>query len=73
MRLTPLAAAAAALVFTSSALASDLKLDGQTSLAKPIGTPLQVDLTGNPSLPCMLAVDVSPGPVIIFGETIGIG
>lgn len=73
MRLTPLAAAAAALVFTSSALASDLKLDGQTSLAKPIGTPLQVDLTGNPSLPCMLAVDVSPGPVSVLGETIGIG
>jgi hypothetical protein len=73
MRIHPYAAVAAAFVFSGTALASDLKLDGQTSLAKALGSNLQVNLTGAPSLPCMLAVDVSPGPVTLLGESVAIG
>ena len=73
MRFTPLAAAAAVLVFSASTQASDLKLDGQVSLSKALGTPLQITLTGNPALPCLLAVDVSPGPVSVLGESVAIG
>jgi len=53
--------------------ASDLKLDGQTSVIKQIGTNLQIDLTGSPNLATKVAVDVSPGPVSVLGESIAIG
>ena len=65
--------ALAACVLTGAATASDLKLDGQTVLNKAIGTNLQIDLTGNPGLPTLLALDGSPGPVSLFGESVPLG
>lgn len=60
-------------LLTCATFASDLKFDGSTSLAKPVGTNLSVDLTGNPGLPAFVLVDVSPGPVVLFGESIDLG
>ncbi|MBC8451418.1 MAG: hypothetical protein H8D72_01785 [Planctomycetes bacterium] len=65
--------ALAACVLTGAATASDLKLDGQTALNKVIGTNMQIDLTGNPGLATQLALDVSPGPVSVLGESIPLG
>jgi hypothetical protein len=66
-------AALALCALAGAAGASDLKLDGQTSVTKPINSNLQIDLTGNPGLPTQLAVDVSAGPVMVLGELIDIG
>jgi len=71
MRLTPTLAALAGLTLAASG--SDLKLDGSSSLTKPLGTSLHVEVTGNKNLPVLLAYDVSPGPVMIFGENVPLG
>lgn len=62
-----------ATVASSLSSASDLKLDGQATLNKPIGTTLSVELKGGVSLPALLAVDSSPGPVSLFGESLDLG
>lgn len=61
----------AALASVSSA--SDLKLDGQTSVSKALGSSVQVDLTGTPGLPAVLGVDVSAGPSVLLGESLPLG
>ncbi|MDF1800227.1 MAG: hypothetical protein P1V81_13690 [Planctomycetota bacterium] len=66
-------AVATALVVALPAAASDLKLDGQVNVTKAIGTSLQLDLTGNPGLPALLAVDSSAGPISVLGESIPLG
>jgi formylglycine-generating enzyme required for sulfatase activity len=50
-----------------SALASDLTLDGQSSLQKPIGRHVQIALTGQPNLPTMivLAAKLTPGEGLV--------
>lgn len=58
---------------TSLASASDLKIDGQTSISKPYGSAIQVDLTGNPGLPAVLAIDVAAGPSVVLGESVDLG
>ena len=57
----------------SFATASDLKIDGQTSVTKAIGSSVQVDLTGNPGLPAVLWIDVSAGPSTFLGESLPLG
>ncbi|MFT6042300.1 MAG: hypothetical protein ACI9C2_002480 [Gammaproteobacteria bacterium] len=73
MRITTPAAALAAFVLSSTAVASDLKLNGQTSLTATLGSTLQVDITGNPGLPCLFAINTSAGPTTFLGETLPIG
>ena len=72
MRITPTAAAIAAFVLSSTAVASDLKLNGQTSHAATLGSTLQVDITGNPSLPSLFGVNTSAGPSTFAGESVPI-
>lgn len=63
---TPLALVAAA----SASSASDLTLDGQTSVQTPVGDSVQVELTGNPLLPTLVLADLGNGPVNLFGESL---
>ncbi|MDG1498627.1 MAG: hypothetical protein P8N31_02700 [Planctomycetota bacterium] len=72
MRITSTAAALAAFVLSSTAVASDLKLNGQTSHAATLGSTLQVDITGNPGLPCLFGVNTSAGPSTFAGESLPI-
>ena len=72
MRITPTAAALAAFALSSTAVASDLKLNGQTSHAATLGSTLQVDITGNPSLPSLFGVNTSAGPSTFAGESVPI-
>ena len=55
------------------ASASDLVIDGQTSVQAPVGATLQVDFTAGPSLPASVFLDVSPGPVVLLGESVPLG
>ena len=72
--LRPAIAAALALgVVAGPAAASDLKLDGQVNLSKPVGGTVTVDLTGNPALPALVAADNSAGPTTVLGESIPLG
>jgi len=74
MRSIPSLAAAAALAgLVPVSNASDLKLDGQLVLTKPLGTSLHLEVTGTKKLPVLLAWDVSPGPVTILGESVDLG
>ena len=55
-------------------LAADLTLDGQTSITKPLGTSLHLEVTNAANkVPVLLAVDASPGPVTILGESVDLG
>ena len=73
MRCTSSLALAAGLCLASPLLASDLKIDGVTSANAAVGTAFTVDLTGNAILPVVVGFDVSPGPVVLFGESFPIG
>lgn len=63
----------AAALFASSALASDLSIDGGTQASVPYGESFLLELSGGGNLPGFVFVDVSPGPVNLFGESIPIG
>jgi hypothetical protein len=66
-------ALAPALLIAGSLSASDLKLDGRVSVVKMMADPVQISVRGGPNLPVLMFVDVSPGPVTLFGKTIEIG
>lgn len=66
MRILPLLGAFALLSLTGRA--SDLTLDGVTTLSVPYGESLLVEVTGSPGLPATLWGDKGPGPVLIAGE-----
>jgi hypothetical protein len=53
--------------------ASDLAINGQDVVDAPIGSQIQLTLDGGAGLPAFVALDVSPGPVTLFGESVGIG
>ena len=57
----------------STATASDLTLNGQTSVDLPPGASLHVELTGNPGLPAFLAMDLDSGPHTFKGEVFPLG
>ena len=61
------------LAATTVGFASDLELDGASTLTKPIGTNLEIEVTATKNLPVLIAFDVSPGPVSLFGETLPLG
>ncbi|MHC4261169.1 MAG: poly(ethylene terephthalate) hydrolase family protein [Planctomycetota bacterium] len=66
--------AAAAVLLSSTALASDLTLDGQnTSLDAPIGSTFTIELKGGSGLIASVSFDVSPGPITLFGESVPLG
>ena len=67
-----LAALAATLLAPASA-ASDLKLDGGTQASVAYGDNFLLELSGGPNLPGWVFIDVSPGPISLFGESIPIG
>ena len=69
----PVGALIVSAALTTVVSASDLKLDGQTSLTKDVGTTLQVDLTGNAGLNAWLLIDFTAGPASLFGESIPLG
>lgn len=60
-------------VLAGSSLASDLTLDGQVSLAKPVGRHVQVSLQGQPGLPVILAVAAKVAPSKVLGLRPGPG
>ncbi|QDU69740.1 hypothetical protein [Engelhardtia mirabilis] len=64
-------AALAGLALTAQA--SDLTLDGRTSTVAQLGSSLAIELTGAPGQVALVGVDVSPGPVDLFGQSIPIG
>lgn len=68
-----LVATVALCLLASTAAASDLTLNGQTSLQLPPGASLQLDLTGNPGLPALLALDLDAGPWSFKGENFPLG
>jgi len=71
--LIPLRTLALVLAAGAPVLASDLKLDGQSALTKPVGTSLEIEVTGGNLLPVFLAVDVSAGPTTLVGESLPLG
>ncbi|MEZ6037871.1 MAG: hypothetical protein R3F29_10350 [Planctomycetota bacterium] len=70
----PTAAAAFLLLPLSLAHAqSTLALDGQTSVIKPLGSRLDVSVTGPANQLCALLLDDGPGPTTINGITLPLG
>lgn len=67
--LLPIAGAALA----APTLASDLALDGAADLVAPIGTAVELTLDGLALAPASVALDISPGPVTLFGESLPLG
>lgn len=63
----------ACLALAAAASASDLRLDGQTSIVSPLGYTIAIELDGAPNTPAVVVVDFSPGPVTVFGELLPIG
>jgi hypothetical protein len=57
----------------SSPSASELTLNGETSIEIPPGLMVDIHLSGNPGLPAFLLVDFDPGPFSFQGEDIPIG
>lgn len=68
-----LAALAVPVALAPAALASDLKLAGQNNAVALIGSSVPVTLQGNPSLPALVFLDVSAGPVLFDGELLPLG
>jgi len=66
MRILPLLGALALLSLTGRA--SDLTLDGVTTLSVPYGESLLVEVSGGSGLPATLWGDKGPGPVWLAGE-----
>jgi hypothetical protein len=56
-------------LWASAAIASDLTLNGQTSVQLTPGASLQIELTGNPGLLAYLVLDVENGPVLFKGTS----
>ena len=72
--LSPLGLAAAALsCLAPCATGSDLTLDGRDSTVAQLGSNLEIELTGTPGHVGVVAVDVSPGPVDLFGQSVPLG
>lgn len=57
----------------AAAHASDLTIEGQAHAALLQGLPLSVTVTGTPGADAYLIVDVSPGPVQLFQQTLELG
>jgi hypothetical protein len=55
------------------ASASDLTVDGLTSVDKPLGSSLDIAVTGTPTATAFLLVDLDPGPSSLFGSLVPIG
>ena len=66
-------AALAATLLAPAPAASDLKLDGGTQASVAYGDNFLLELSGGPNLPGWVFIDVSPGPISLFGESIPIG
>jgi hypothetical protein len=54
----------------SIARAADLSFDGEVHAARLQGLPLLVEVTGTPGAEAFLVLDLAPGPVQLFGQTI---
>ena len=67
-----LAAAFLALAATG-ADAADLAIDGQTNAQVAIGNSFTITLTGSPGAPAIVVIDISPGPVPVFGQDLPVG
>ncbi|MEM7202429.1 MAG: hypothetical protein AAF628_19310 [Planctomycetota bacterium] len=68
----------ALLVATASATSpvpggTSLDLDGQTSAVGELGQSVTVNISGTPGRPAILLLDVSPGPVVLFGQSVPLG
>jgi hypothetical protein len=55
------------------AAASDLSVDGGTAATVPFGGAFHMTLAGGPGRTAFLFVDGSPGPTLVFGESIPLG
>lgn len=53
--------------------ASDLTLDGQTQVTVPLGTTLQLAITGTPGADTFLALDLDGGPTDLFNMPVSLG
>lgn len=60
-------------LLASTAIASDLTLNGETSVDLPPGASLHVELTGSPGLVGVIMVDIDNGPVLLKGESFPLG
>jgi hypothetical protein len=56
-----------------AASASDLTIDGLTSVTRPMGSTVTVVIDGTPGATTYLFVGVDPGPSVFFGNPIDIG
>ena len=66
--------AAAFLAFAATvADAADLAIDGQTDAQVAIGSSFTITLTGSPGAPAIIVIDISPGPVPVFGQDLPVG
>lgn len=73
LRALPFVSLALTLAMGSPGTASTLTVDGQVSVEKIMGEPLQVSLAGTPGKPAFLLADVLPGPTQAFAQALPLG
>ena len=64
---------AGAVALALPASASDLLINGQSDAEVAIGSSVALSLTGGAGLPAIIAIDITPGPVTVFGASIPLG
>ncbi len=60
-------------LFAVPAAASDLDIGGEQAAVIPIGSPTLITLSGGSGKPALLLLDVTPGPSVVFGESVALG